>query len=131
MTTPLRLATAAALVMAFAQTASAEGDPAKGEKVFKKCKVCHAVGEGAKKKVGPALNNIIGAKAGIQEGYKYSKAMKKAGEEGLVWTEDKLSVYLEKPKKLIKGTKMVFPGLKKETDRDNVIAYLKKFTKSE
>lgn len=131
MTTPLRLAITAALVMVFAQTASAEGDPKKGEKVFKKCKVCHAVGEGAKKKVGPVLNNIIGAKAGVQDGYKYSKAMQKAGAEGLVWSEDKLNVYLEKPKKLIKGTKMVFPGLKKEADRDNVIAYLKTFTKSE
>lgn len=128
---PLRLAVATALVMAFAQTASAEGDPEKGEKVFKKCKVCHAVGEGAKKKVGPILNNIIGAKAGVQEGYKYSKAMKKAGEEGLVWNDENLDKYLLKPKELIKGTKMVFPGLKKDSDRENVIAYLKKFTKTE
>ena len=131
MTIPLRLAVATALVMAFAQTASAEGDPEKGEKVFKKCKICHAVGEGAKKKVGPILNDIIGAPAGAQEGYRYSKAMKKAGEEGLTWTDENLHKYLLKPKDLVKGTKMVFPGLKKEADRANVIAYLRKYSKSE
>ncbi len=131
MKSPLKFALAATLAMAFAGAAHAEGDAEKGKKVFKKCKACHAVGEGAKKKVGPHLNNIIGAKAGVQEGYKYSKAMVKAGEDGLVWTEDKIKEYLEKPKKVVKGTKMAFPGLKKEKDRDNVLAYLKQFSKSQ
>lgn len=131
MTSPLKFAIAATLAMTLAGAAHAEGDAKKGEKVFKKCKACHAVGEGAKKKVGPHLNNIIGAKAGIQEGFKYSKAMVKAGEEGLTWTDENLSLYLEKPKKLVKGTKMAFPGLRKDADRANVIAYLKQFSKSE
>lgn len=120
--------TVAGLAFLVATPAWAEGDAEKGEKVFKKCKACHMVGENAKKRVGPPLNDIIGAKAGIQEGYKYSKAMVDAGAGGLMWTDEKLHAYLEKPKDLVPGGKMAFPGLKKEEDRANVIAYLKKFS---
>jgi cytochrome c len=121
---------AAALIVS-AGVAHAEGDPAKGKKVFNKCKACHMVGEGAKKRVGPPLNNVIGAKAGSQEDYNYSKAMKEAGENGLVWNDENLDAYLEKPKDVVPKGKMAFPGLKKESDRANVIAYLKQFTKAQ
>lgn len=124
----LRIAVATLALASFAATAQAEGDAKKGEKVFKKCKVCHMVGEKAKKRVGPPLNNIIDAKAGIQEGYKYSKAMLAASEGGLTWSDEKLDEYLTKPKKMIPKGKMSFPGLKKEDDRANVIAYLKTFS---
>ena len=77
------------------------------------------------------LNNIVGATAGAQEQYNYSKAMKTAGKKGMVWTEVKLKEYLEKPKKVVPGGKMSFPGLRKKTDRDNVVAFLKTFTKKE
>jgi len=129
----IRIAAATLALASFATTAQAEGDAVKGEKVFKKCKICHAVGEGAKKKVGPPLNNIIDAKAGVQEGYKYSKAMVAAGEGGLTWSVEKLDEYLTKPKKLVPKSKMNLPGggLKKEADRANVIAYLKTFSKKE
>lgn len=101
------------------------GDIKAGEKVFKKCKACHVVDK-EKNKTGPHLVNIIGRTAGSLESYsKYSKAMK---ESGIVWNEDTLDGYLEKPKKYIKGTKMAFAGLKKEKDRDDVIAYLKSFS---
>ena len=120
--------TLAGIAFLVATPASAEGDAEKGEKVFKKCKACHMVGENAKKRVGPPLNNIIGAKAGVQEGYKFSKAMVEAGAGGLMWDDANLDAYLKKPKDLIKGTKMAFPGLKKDADRADVIAYLKKFT---
>lgn len=103
-------------------------DVEKGEKVFKKCKACHAVGEGAKNKVGPHLNEVFGRTAGTIEDYKYSKAMKKAGEEGLVWNDETMDTFLLKPKKLIKKTKMSFSGLKKDADRENIIAYLKTFS---
>lgn len=121
----------AAVVLLMGAPAKAEGDADKGKRVYNKCKACHMVGENAKKRVGPPLNNIIGAKAGSQDGYNYSKAMKSAGEEGLVWTEEKLSQYLTKPKDVVPKTKMAFPGLKKESDRENVIAYLKQFSKTE
>ena len=118
----------AAVIALTAVPAFAEGDADKGKKVFNKCKACHMVGEKAKKRVGPPLNNIIGAKAGIQEGFKYSKAMVEAGEGGLVWDEETLSAYLLKPKDVVPKGKMAFPGLKKDSDRENVIVYLKQFT---
>lgn len=118
------------ILMALASPAHAEGDIKKGEKVFRKCKACHAVGEDAKAKVGPVLNAIMGKQAGTHESFegKYSEAMIEAGKGGLVWNEEELSAYLEKPKDLVEGTKMSFPGLKKEEDRLNVIAYLKQFS---
>jgi cytochrome c len=123
----LAAAMAVLAVTGFAGSALAEGDAAAGEKVFKKCKSCHAVGEGAKKKVGPVLNGIVGAAAAASEEFKYSKAMTAAAEAGLVWTEEELDAFLMKPKKYMPGTKMSMAGLKKEADRANVIAYLKTF----
>ncbi|MBY6069453.1 c-type cytochrome [Leisingera aquaemixtae] len=98
-----------------------------GEKVFKKCKSCHQVGEGAKHRTGPALNGIAGATAGAIEGFKYSKAMKAAAEEGLVWTDEELAAFLAKPKAYMKGTRMSFAGLGKQDEIDAVIVYLKSF----
>lgn len=69
-----------------------------GEKVFKKSKACHAVGEGAKKKIGPILNGIYGRTAGTDESFKYSKSMIEEGENGLVWDDETLTAFLTKPK---------------------------------
>jgi cytochrome c len=99
-------------------------DAAAGEQVFKKCKVCHQIGEGAKNLVGPVLNGVVGRKAGTIEGYSYSDANKNSG---LTWDEATLKVYLKNPREKVPGTKMTFPGLTSETDIDNVIAYLKQF----
>ncbi|KZL26506.1 c-type cytochrome [Pseudovibrio sp. WM33] len=109
--------------------AFAEGDIAKGAKVFKKCKACHAVGEKAKNKVGPKLNGIIDAGWGEVEGYKYSKPLLAGKEEGKAWDAATLDAYLTKPKKVIPKGKMAFAGLKKETQRQDVIAYLAQFNK--
>ncbi|MEL7153702.1 MAG: cytochrome c family protein, partial [Pseudomonadota bacterium] len=97
---------------------------AAGEKVFKKCKACHQVGEGAKNKVGPILNGIVGASLGAVDGFKYSKALKAKADEGTVWDAANLDAFLAKPKKWLKGTKMSFAGLKKHKDRAAIIAYL-------
>jgi cytochrome c2 len=108
-------------------TAAAAGDAAQGEKVFKKCATCHTV-EPGKNKIGPSLAGVIGRQAGTLDGYKYSKAMVAYGESGIVWSEDTLNTYLIKPRDEVKGTKMTFPGLKKDDDRANVIAYLMQFS---
>ena len=118
------------LIAALAGPAFAEGDAAKGEKVFRKCKACHAVEEG-KNKVGPSLFNVIGRTPGTEEGFSYSKAMEEFGAGGHVWDEETLSSFLEKPKGLVDKTKMSFVGLRKEEDRADVIAYLKQFSKSD
>ena len=118
LTATLALALAAALGSG---AALAEGDAAKGEKVFKKCKVCHTFDPG-KKKIGPHLKGIVGRKAGAVEGYKYSKAM---AESDITWDEASLDEFLTKPKAFVKKTKMSFAGLKKEDQRADLIAYLK------
>jgi len=117
----------AVFASALAMPALAEGDAAKGEKIFKKCKACHAVGDGAKNKVGPMLNGIVGAAAGQNPDFKYSAAMQEAAAGGLMWDEANLQAYLTKPKEFLPKTKMAFPGLKKESERNDVIAYLATF----
>jgi len=128
------LALAVAGMVAFAGTsAMAEGDAAKGEKVFKKCKSCHTIEEGGKHKVGPNLFGIVGKSGGSAEGYKYSKGYLAAA-PNLTWDEAALDEYLQDPSKYLSAkagkkvkSKMTFKlkGKKKADDRANVIAYLK------
>ena len=116
-----------AVGLGLAMPALAEGDPAKGKKVFRKCKACHTVGDKAKNKIGPILNGIVDREIASVEGFKYSKAFLAKKEEGFVWTVEMLDAYLAKPKNVIKGGKMAFVGLRKAKDRENVIAYLRGF----
>lgn len=101
---------------------------AAGEKVFRKCKSCHQVGEGAKNRSGPILTGIVGRPAGTVEGFKYSKPLKAMAEDGLVWDEENLKAFLAKPKAFMKGTKMSFAGLRKDADLDAITAYLSSVT---
>jgi cytochrome c len=104
--------------------AMAEGDAAKGEKVFNKCKACHEVEKGVNK-VGPTLKGLVGRKAASVPDYKYSEAMIAKGAEGVVWDEATLTAYLPDPKAFVPKTKMAFAGLKKPDEVADVIAYLK------
>ncbi len=118
------------VVAAPEEPASATLDPellASGEKVFKKCKACHMVGDGAKNRSGPLLNGVMGRGFASVDGFRYSKAFKAAAEEGRVWDEDAMAAFLAKPKAYLKGTKMGFAGLKKDADIAAVITYLKSF----
>ncbi len=124
----MRVLLAVLAVAALPGLAHADGDAAKGEKVFRKCKSCH-VADAKKNRVGPYLLGVVGRKAATAEGYNYSSAMKAKGDEGLVWDEKTLDAFLTKPRDYVPGTKMTFGGLPKEDDRQDVIAYLK--TKSE
>jgi len=117
-----RLLLATALV-ACAMPALAQ-DIAAGEKSFRKCLPCHSIGEGAKNKVGPALNGLEGRKSGTAEGYNYSAANKNSG---LTWDEATFKEYITDPRAKIPGTKMIFPGIKSEQERADLWAYLKQF----
>ncbi len=116
-----------AMTAGYAVAQDTAGDPAAGEKVFRKCMACHAVGADAKNKVGPVLNGVVGRHAGAIEDFNYSDAMKAKGEEGLVWDPEALAAFLEKPRDYVNGTKMSFAGLRKEEERADVIAYLATF----
>ena len=121
------LALAAALAAASAGSpALAEGDPARGEKVFAKCRACHTVARGARHKVGPNLYGMFGRRAAAEGYRRYSKGLKTAG---FAWDAELLDRYLTSPRKMIEGGRMVFPGLKKARDRADVIAYLMRATK--
>ncbi len=103
-----------------------EGDAEAGAAIFKKCATCHVV-DSDKNKVGPSLKGLFGRTAGTHPDYKYSSAMKEAGEGGLVWDETTLRDYLHNPKAKVKGTKMAFAGVKKDDEITNLIAYLKQY----
>jgi cytochrome c len=110
-----------AATTAVATTAHSEGDVKKGEAVYKKsCLICHAV-EAGKNKIGPSLHGIVGKKSASIEGFQYSPAMKGADK---TWDAKTLDEYLANPRDYIPNTKMVFPGLKDEDDRRNLITYL-------
>ena len=99
----------------------AKGDVSTGEKIFKKCAACHSIVKGGKNKIGPALYNVVGRKVGELNDYKYSKALAAYGKN---WTYEELNGFLIKPAKYLKGTKMAYAGLRKETDRASIIKYL-------
>ena len=116
------IAVAAVLVTS---QASAAGDVAQGKKVFNKCKACHSLAAG-KKKIGPSLHGLFGRTSGTTAGFNYSKAMKKAA---IVWTPETLAQYLTNPKKFVPGNRMPFAGIKKQNERDNIVAYIQQATK--
>jgi cytochrome c len=99
-------------------------DVAAGEKAFVVCRACHQIGPTAKNFVGPVLNGVVGRPAGTYPGYSYSSANKNSG---LTWNEETLQKYLANPQQVVKGTKMIFPGIKDPAKVNDVIAFLKTY----
>ena len=122
----LTLSTLMVLASAAASSAALAQDVAAGKTSFNKCLACHAVGEGAKNKVGPALNGLNGRKSGTVEGYSYTEANKNSG---ATWDEATFKDYIKDPKAKIPGTKMVFAGIKNEKESSDLWAFLAQYDK--
>ena len=118
----------ALVVVASSAVASAAlaQDVAAGKTSFNKCLACHAIGEGAKNKVGPELNGLDGRKAGTAEGYSYSDANKNSG---ITWDKDQFLDYIKDPKAKVPGTKMFFGGIKNEKEANDLWAYISQYDK--
>ncbi len=97
-------------------------DLAAGEKQFTKCRACHTIGPDKMNLVGPHLYAVFGRKSGTEPGYSFTEAMTA---HNVTWDFDTLDTYIAAPQTVVKGTKMSYQGIKDETDRHNLIAYLK------
>ena len=114
------------VIASSAATSALAQDAAAGKTSFNKCLPCHAIGEGAKNKVGPELNGLDGRKSGTAEGYSYSDANKNSG---ITWNEASFKEYIKDPKAKVPGTKMAFAGIKNDTEAANLWAYVSQFDK--
>jgi cytochrome c len=114
------IASSAATSVALAQ------DVAAGKTSFNKCMACHAIGTGAKNKVGPELNGLDGRKSGTAPDYSYSDANKNSG---ITWNEAQFKDYIKDPKVKIPGTKMAFAGIKNEKEINDVWAFIAQYDK--
>jgi cytochrome c len=112
------------MVLSAHTAAVADGDPVHGATVFKKCASCHEAGRETNK-MGPHLKSLIGRPAGSVSDFRYSAAMKDAGAAAMVWDEKTLAAFLSSPKAVVPGTSMRFFGLWRESEINDVIAYLK------
>jgi cytochrome c len=109
-------------------TLIAAAEPAAGEKLFKKCVICHNPDKDGKRKIGPNLWDVVAGPVAAAEGFAYSKALQE--KSGETWSYDNLDAFLERPKDWAPGTKMAFAGLKKPEQRVALIAYLRSLSDS-
>lgn len=114
------LALLAASALAIADEPS-QGDPKRGRILFLQCAACHAIGADQQGKIGPALGDIVGRRAGAVPGYAYSQALLAAQ---LVWTTTDLDRWLSRPQALVPGTTMMLAGIASPAERADLIAYL-------
>ena len=121
---PMKKVLLAATLVSVSTGLALAQDLAAGATTFKKCAICHDIGETAKNKVGPELNGIDGRSSGSAPGYNYSDANKKSG---ITWNEAAFMEYIKDPRAKIPGTKMIFPGIKNETEAKDLWAYLRQF----
>lgn len=106
----------------FAAPAVQAQDVAAGETAFRRlCAACHIVTAEGRRGVGPSLFGIVGRKSGTVEGFRYSSANQNAN---VVWTPEQLDKYLINPREFMPGTTMAFAGIRNESERANVVAYL-------
>ncbi len=119
-----RIISAALFTIGLASGASAEGDPERGEVLYRPCAACHMIGDGAIHRIGPHLNGVVGRGIGSVEGYDFSDIFLEAAAGGEEWTEMALDGFIANPDGYLPGTSMVFRGIRGSEDRADLIAYL-------
>jgi cytochrome c len=120
----IKIVTMLSAALAVSTGAACAQDIAAGETAFKKCSICHSIGEGATNKIGPELNGLDGRKAGTVAGFNYSDANKNSG---ITWNEASFQEYIKDPRAKIPGTIMIFAGIKNEKEISDLWAYVKQF----
>ena len=114
------------LALSVAASAALAQDITAGKSSFNKCLACHAIGEGAKNKIGPELNGLDGRKSGTAPDYSYSDANKNSG---ITWNEAEFKEYIKDPKAKVPGTKMNFAGIKNEKEINDLWAFVSQYDK--
>ncbi|MCH8490001.1 MAG: cytochrome c family protein [Oceanicaulis sp.] len=94
---------------------------ANGERLWRRCQSCHTVNEGARHLVGPNLHGMFGQQAGAADGFRYSAALEGAD---FTWTPEALDEWLANPRTFLPGNRMSFAGLRHDSDRNDLIAWL-------
>jgi cytochrome c len=125
MTTRTILLTVMMLCGAPCSTPGHAADLEAGKASFNKCKICHTLDTGGKNTVGPNLHGVFGRQAGSVAGFRYSDAMKKSG---ITWNDDAIGKYVRDPRGFMPGNKMAFPGIKSDSEIEDLLAYLKQAT---
>jgi cytochrome c2 len=121
----MRTTCVAAIVLAMAVTARAEGDAARGQKAYEDCIACHPVEPGVHG-IGPSLAGIIGRKAGAVADYRYSRALRRSG---ITWTAEALDTFVADPQASVPANRMPYAGMTDAAARADLIAYLQKLSK--
>ncbi len=98
------------------------GDYANGRRVFAQCRACHTIGAGESNRVGPRLHGVMGRPAGAVGDFRsYSAAIRTSA---IVWDAPTLDRWVADPRAVIAASNMIFPGIRKEEDRRDLIAYM-------
>lgn len=92
-----------------------------GRRVFAQCRSCHTIDAGGGNRVGPNLHGVFGREIGSAEGFTYSQPVQDAS---FVWDADHLDHWLQNPQTFLPGNRMAFAGVRDETQRRDLIAYL-------
>lgn len=107
---------------AFAE--DAPGNAEAGQRVFNQCRACHTINQGGRATVGPNLFGIVGRRAGSFEGFRYSRPMHEKHEQNFIWTVENLRAYIRNPKEVVPAGSMSYPGLRNDTQLNDLLAYL-------
>lgn len=104
------------------ETLLASASAEKGQATAKQCQACHTFEKGGPNRVGPNLWNIVDRPRASEAGFNYSAAMKAKGGK---WTFEELNKFLANPRGFVPGTNMTFAGLSRDSQRAEVIGYLR------